>query len=60
MPGKSKLVRLDLEVYAELDEFRLRHESFSNATWRLLRLHEQLDKMLRSLSGEKLENTQRR
>lgn len=54
MPGKSKLVRLDLEVYAELDRFRLRHESFSNATWRLLRLHEQLDKMLRSLSGEKI------
>jgi len=54
MPGKSKLVRLDLEVYAELDRFRLSHESFSNATWRLLRLHEQLSKMLKSLSGETL------
>jgi len=52
MSQKSKLIRLDLEVYDELDEIRIKRETFSNAVWRLLRLNEQMRKMLKNLGGQ--------
>ena len=52
MAKESKLIRLDQEVYDELDEIRLKHETFSNAVWRLLRLNEQMRKMLMNLGGQ--------
>ena len=52
MTKKSKLIRLDPEVYGDLDEFRVKDETFSNAVWRLLQNHEQIRKMLKSLAGE--------
>ena len=52
MSKEYKMIRLDPEVYAELEQFRLKHETFSNAVWRLLQNHEQMRKMLKSLAGE--------
>ncbi len=52
MSKESKLIRLDIEVYGELDRLRLGHESFSNIIWRLLQNYEQIRKMLKSLAGE--------
>jgi len=52
MAKESKLIRLDQEVYDELDEIRLKRETFSNAVWRLLRLNEQMRKMLMNLGGQ--------
>lgn len=56
MPKESKLIRLDLKVYGDLNEFRVKDETFSNAVWRLLQSHEQIRKMLKSLAGEKVES----
>ena len=55
-----KLVRVDIDVYNELSDFRFRHESYGNAIWRLLRMHEQMRKMLKSLGGELPDWSQRR
>ena len=49
MSKKSKLIRLDLEVYGELDEFRFKRETFSNAVWRLLKVYAQMRRMLKNL-----------
>ena len=55
MRKPRKLIALDLEVYSDLEEFRLKHESFSDAVWRLLCMHGQMHKMLKSLAGDKVE-----
>jgi len=52
MSKKSKLIRLDLEVYGELDEFRFKRETFSNAVWRLLKVYAQMRRMLKNLGGQ--------
>jgi predicted CopG family antitoxin len=56
MPREYKMIRLDPEVYYELNQFRVKDETFSNAIWRLLQSHKQIRKMLKSLAGEKVEN----
>ena len=56
----AKTIKLDEDVYKELSEFCLGHETFSNAVWRLLRLNEQMRKMIRNLGGELPEKGQRR
>ena len=55
-----KFIRLDPDVYQELSEFCLGHETYSNAVWRLLRLNEQMRKMLKSLGGELPEKSHRK
>lgn len=60
MPKRSMLIRLNPDVYQELDHFRLKHESFSNAVWRLLRLNEQMRGMLQALGGESPQDQKRR
>jgi len=60
MSKKSKLIRLDPEVYGELEEFQFKHESFSNAVWRLLQVHRQMREMLRKLGGELPERSKRK
>jgi len=60
MAKESKLIRLDPEVYNELEEFRFKHETFSNSVWRLLQVYAQMRKMLRNLGGELPERSERR
>ena len=52
MSQKSKLIRLDPEVYGELDDYRFKHETFSNAVWRLLKVYAQMRTMLKNLGGQ--------
>lgn len=52
MSKESKLIRLDPEVYGELDKLRFKHETFSNTVWRLLQVHTQMREMLRKLGGK--------
>lgn len=60
MSKPRKLIALDLEVYSDLEEFRFKHETFSNAVWRLLQVHEQMREMLRKLGGKLPERSERR
>jgi len=60
MSKESKLIRLDPDVYGELDEFRFKHETFSTAVWRLLQVHKQMRTMLKNLGGELPERSERR
>ena len=47
-----KMIRLNHEVYQQLDDFRTKHESFSQAVNRLLQVNEHMRKMLESLAGK--------
>lgn len=59
-PKNYKFIRLEADVYAELKDFSLGHETYSNAVWRLLRLNEQMRKMLKTLGGVLPEPRERR
>ena len=45
------MIRLDPEVYNELELFRLKKETYSDAIFRLLCLNKQLSRMLNNLAG---------
>jgi len=49
------MVRLDPEVYNDLEIFRLKKETYSEAVFRLLCLHRQMHTMLKALAGQKEE-----
>lgn len=51
MKREYKMVRLDPEVYNELDLFRLKRETFSDAVFRLLCLHNMVHKLQEDLTG---------
>ncbi len=55
MKREYKMIRLDPEVYNELELFRLKRETFSGAIFRLLCLHGQLSRMLENLAGPVVE-----
>lgn len=59
IPG-TKLIRVRCEVYDQLEDFQIKHESFSGTIFRLLEEHEQMRKMLKPLAGEPPEKDQRR
>jgi predicted CopG family antitoxin len=48
-------IKLHDKVYDELDEFRIKRETFSDAVYRLLLLHGQERSMLKGLAGKKEE-----
>lgn len=48
----SKSIKLTEEVYRELSQFCVGHETFSQAVHRLLQLHKQERRMLESLGGK--------
>lgn len=50
---KKHSVKLDDETYRELDEFRLKHETYSMAAFRLLRMYKQVSMMMRDIAGER-------
>lgn len=58
MSREYKMIRLDPEVYNELELFRLKRETFSDAVFRLLGLNEQMSQMLKDQagSGEEVEH----
>jgi len=51
MSKEYKMVRLDPEVYNELELFRLKKETYSDVIFRLLCLNKQLSQMLNNLAG---------
>lgn len=55
MKREYKMVRLDPEVYNDLEQFRNKRETFSDAVFRLLCLHKQMRQMLKALAGQKEE-----
>jgi hypothetical protein len=55
MKKEYKMVRLDPEVYNDLEQFRLKKETFSSAVFRLLCMHNQMRTMLKDLAGQKEE-----
>lgn len=55
MKREYKMVRLDPEVYNDLEQFRLKKETYSSAVFRLLCLHKQMRMMLKDLAGKKEE-----
>lgn len=51
----TKTIKLDDKVYQELDDFRVKGETFSAAVYRLLLLHGQERTMLKDLAGKREE-----
>jgi hypothetical protein len=49
------MVQLAPEVYNDLEQFRLKEETFSSAVFRLLCMHYQMRTMLKDLAGQKEE-----
>lgn len=47
MIDKTKLIRVDIEIYTLLDELRVGHESFSDIISRIFERNKQLEKLLR-------------
>lgn len=47
MTDETKLIRVDIEIYTQLDELRVGHESFSDIICRILQRNKQLEKSLR-------------
>ena len=52
MTRAYKMIRLDPEVYNDLELFRNKRETFSDAVFRLLCLHRQMRSLLKDLAGE--------
>lgn len=51
---KKHSIKLDSEAYHLLDEFRLKHETYSMAVFRLLKMYSQLSKMMRDLTSSRM------
>jgi len=48
----TKVINLNEDVYSQLNDLRLPHETFSGAVLRLLLMHKQMREMLKALAGE--------
>lgn len=53
---QSKLIRLNVEVYDELEEILLKRETFSQGVARLIRAYTALNSVLKSSGAQELTN----